>query len=158
MEARFPPPLIKGNRVWSNNGYFDHGPMEGPKITIAPKVSGIIANTEKPYYTMDHLLYTICWVNGQVSKHYANGLFCIGRFETLSEFEAAIGFEGEVELTVGPQGGFRGVQLQVKYDGMSQQYQLFKGDQCLWEMVLKPLAMLRNIRVKTIKLAPAKRK
>jgi hypothetical protein len=46
--------------------------MEGPKIDIAPNMGGTITGTEKPYLTMDQLLYTVRWDNGQVSKHYYN--------------------------------------------------------------------------------------
>lgn len=55
MESGFPPRLAAGNRVWTELGYSDHGPIEGPKINIAPRMGGVITGTEKPYYTMDHL-------------------------------------------------------------------------------------------------------
>ena len=83
MEPSFPPPHTVGNRVWTERGYFDHGPVEGPKVSITARTGGVIIGTEKPYYAMDQLLYTVRWDNGQISKHYYNELFCIGRFRDL---------------------------------------------------------------------------
>lgn len=54
-----------------------------------------------PLGTMDQLLYAVRWDIGQTSKHYANDLFCIGRFETLEEFNAAIIPHEPVQLTLG---------------------------------------------------------
>jgi hypothetical protein len=93
MEERvppiFPPPLIVGNRVWTVEGYHHHGP-KGLKVDIAPNQGGTIIGTEKPYYTMDQMLYKVHWDNGQLSKHYYKGLFCIGRLQNRAEFDEAI--------------------------------------------------------------------
>jgi hypothetical protein len=119
---------------------------------------GIIAATEKPYSTMDHLLYTVRWDNGQVSKHYFKELLCIGRFQTRDEFEAAIKFEGEIQLTVGPQGGFREALMRVEYDGVRQEARLTKEDRELWDEFFEPLAKRQKVEIQRIKLPPAKRK
>ena len=113
-ESRLPPQLDVGSRVWTTRGYRDHGPSDGPKIDIAPNMGGTITGTECPYSTMDSLLYTADWDNGQTSKHYSKGLFCIGHFQSRSEFEAAINLAGTVELTLGPQCGFRHAKITLE--------------------------------------------
>jgi hypothetical protein len=158
VETDFPPPLTIGSRVWTESGYFDHGPMEGPKVNIAPRIGGVVVGSEKPYYTMDQLLYTVRWDNGQVSKHYLKELFCIGRFKTRAEFEAAIKFEGDIQLTVGPQGGFREALMCVNYDGATQQGRLTQQDRDSWVEFFQPLAMRQKANVQTTRLPPASRR
>ena len=152
MENEFPPPPTMGSRVWTRHGYQDHGPLEGPRINVAPNMGGTISATEIAYYAMA-LLYTVQWDNGQVSKHYENGLFCIGQFHTRSEFEAAINVTGPVELTVGPQGGFRQVQVALEYDGQPQDVCIY--DRRLWYDCLEALAEKNKVHIHTIRL-PAK--
>jgi len=88
---------------------------------------------------MDQLLYTVRWDNGQVSKHYATGLFCIGRFQSLSEFKQAISVEGPVELVLGPQRGFRAVKMRLEYDGELHEVELDQGDRSVWVNILDPM-------------------
>lgn len=78
----FPPPLAADVRVWTEHGYDNYGPLEGLKVNIARRQGGVITAAEQPYRTMDQLLYIVRWDNGQTSKHYAKGLFCVGRFQT----------------------------------------------------------------------------
>jgi hypothetical protein len=155
---RFPPPLAVGARVWTEHGYHDHGPLEGPKVNVSRRQGGVITATEKPYYTMDHLLYTVRWDNGQISKHYAKGLFCIGRFQTRKEFKAAIQFDGDIHVTLGPQGGFRGAEMKVCYDGTSMDGRLYQADRDLWLEFLEPLAKRQKAKVQTTKLTSARRR
>lgn len=155
METQFPPPLTLDNRVWTAHGYSDHGPVDGPKIDIASNMGGTITGAERPYNTMDSLLYAVHWDNGQISKHYSNGLFCIGRFQTRSEFEAAIYFAGPIELTLGPQGGFRHVSFALDYDGQPQDVEIY--DRGLWFDCLEPLAKKLSATINTITLPRKKR-
>lgn len=154
MEERarqtFPPTLIVGNRVWTVAGYHDHGPIEGPKVDIAPNQGGTIAATQKPYSTMDHLLYKVLWDNGQLSKHYDKELFCIGRFQNRAEFEQAIKLVGAVELTIGPSGGFRYVRFELEFDGQHQTVEL--GDRNLWMDCIEPIAGKSGCIISTTKL------
>jgi len=150
MENAFPPPLRMGSRVWTTHGYRDHGPLEGPQINVAPNMGGTISAINRRYFTMDLLLYTVQWDNGQVSKHYENGLFCIGRFQTPSEFEAAINITGPVELTVGPQGGFRQVKVALEYDGQPQDVCIY--DRGIWFDCLEALAKKNRVHLHTIQL------
>ena len=53
----FPPPLERGSRVWTDRGYLQHGPVDGPKQDILGPQGGEVIGTEKPYYTYDHLLW-----------------------------------------------------------------------------------------------------
>lgn len=152
MTTTFPPPLAVGSRVWTEDGYYDHGPLEGPKVNIPRRTGGVITNTERPYYTMDHVLYTVQWDNGQLSKHYSTGLFCIGRFQTRTEFEAAIQFVGEIHLTLGPRRGFKGVQMRVQYDGTSMDGRLYKDDRDLWNNFFERLAKRQKIPIRITKL------
>jgi hypothetical protein len=146
----FPPVLERGNRVWTNQGYQDHGPLEGPKVDIAPRQGGTIAAVEQPYYTMDRQLYTVRWDDGQISKHYGNELFCIGRFQNREKYEEAITPRGPVELTVGPNGGFRKVRLELDYDGQVQTTEI--RDRKLWQECLEPLIKKSGIEISTTQL------
>lgn len=85
MEERarqaFPPTLIVGNRVWTVAGYHDHGPIEGPKVDIAPNQGGTIAAIQKPYYTIDHLLYTVLWITGSCQSTTTKSCSVLGGFK-----------------------------------------------------------------------------
>ena len=162
MSVFFPPPLLLGSRVWTW-GYKDHGPMDGPKIDIAPNMGGTIVAVEPAYFTMDIPLYTVKWDNGQVSKHYAKELCCIGRFQDWRDFDAAvkaIEVRPPVELTIGPMGGFRQVRLTLTYDGTTDEVVIVDRD--VWKDTLEPLVLQQNIPVTTIKLErkkpPSKRR
>jgi hypothetical protein len=147
---KFPPALIVGSRVWTDQGYQNHGPLEGPKVDIAPGQSGTITAVEKPYLTMDHLLYAVRWDNGQVSKHYSKELFCIGPFQNRGEFEKAINPTGTVELTVGPAGGFRNARFDLEYNGQSQTAEV--ADRRLWLECVEPLVRKSGLQISTTKL------
>lgn len=154
MESAFPPELEIGARVWTDHGFRDHGPMDGPKQDIAPNMGGEVLDVfENAWGTGE--LYEVCWDNGQKSVHYPRKLLCIGRFRTRREFEAAIQFEGPVELTLGPQGGFRGARLRVRYDGETYDVELEKGEDALWRGCLEPIINARGAAVQRIEL-PAK--
>jgi len=146
----FPPALIVGNRVWTDHGYQNHGPLEGPKVDIAPDQGGTITAVEKPYHTMDHVLYAVRWDNEQVSKHYEKELFCIGRFQSRKEFEKAITPIGTAELTVGPAGGFRNARFEVEYDGQPQTAEV--QDRRLWLECVEPLVRKSGLTISTTKL------
>ncbi len=156
MPVQFPPPLTVGNRVWTTHGYRHHGPFEGAKVDIAPKMGGVITTMERPVPMVDSMLYTVEWDNGQTSKHDANGLFCIGRFQTRAEFEAAIKFAGPVELTLGSKGEFHHVKIALEYDGQPQEVEL--SDRGLWLDCLGPLAKEQDATVNATKLPPKTRK
>ena len=146
----FPPALTVGSRVWTDQGYQNHGPIEGPKSDIAPGQGGTITAVEKPYLTMDHLLYAVQWDNGQVSKHYGKELFCIGPFQNRREFEKAIKPAGTVELTVGPAGGFRNARFDLEYDGQFQTVEV--ADRRLWLGCVEPLVRNAGLKISTTKL------
>ena len=139
--SRFPPPLTVGARVWTIQGYHDHGPMEGPKVNIAGDQGGTVQTTTVPYLRMGQLLYTVRWDNGQTSKHYENGLFCIGRFATLDDFRNAIIPKAPVAVILGPQGGFREAKLPLTYDGQLQIAHLLQYDRALWKGFVEPIVM-----------------
>jgi hypothetical protein len=143
----FPPTLIVGNRVWTKQGYPDHGPLEGPKVDIAPNQGGTIAAVHETYYSS---LYEVRWDNGQVSKHYERELFCIGRFQRRAEFERAIKPTGAVELTVGPRDGFREARFEVEYDGQHQTAEV--DDRRLWLECIEPLVRKLRLKLEKTKL------
>jgi hypothetical protein len=155
MDTQFPPPLTVGNRVWTTRGYLDHGPIDGPKSDIAPNMGGTITERGNVRGTGSPL-YTVHWDNGQLSKHYSNGLFCIGRFQSRSEFEDAISVGGPVELTLGPQGGFRHAKLILEYDGNSLDVEVY--DRRLWFGCLEHIAETTGAIVNTVHLPPKTRK
>jgi len=160
MEKReipdFPPRLIVGNRVWTTTGYRDHGPESGPKVDIAPNQGGTIAASQENSYTniIGDLLHTVQWDNGQVSKHYSSKLFCVGRFQSRTDFELAIKPAGVAELTIGPAGGFRRVRLELEYDGSHQTVELH--DRVFWEECLGPIVK-KSGRTISITRLPSKR-
>lgn len=146
--------LRVGSRVWTASGYQDHGPLDGPKVTIPANVGGSVIATEKPYYTIDQLLYVVRWDTGQTSKHYFKQLFCIGHFTDLKVFEeAVITASGTAELVLGPQGGFRemGAEL-VLADGSSVRLGLFEGQGRFWEEILQPMFRKSAIELKVTRL------
>jgi hypothetical protein len=129
---KFPPRPGEGMRVWSEHGYENHGPAQGPKVDIAPKTGGTVVCTEKPYITMGQLLYVVKWDDGQTSKHYYSGLFCIGRFANYEEFEAGIELQGDIDLKLGPSGGLREARMRIRYDGEVEDVHLDQDDGFLW--------------------------
>jgi len=154
----FPPHLAVNARVWTEHGFHDHGLQEGPRVSIPPKQSGAVAAAEQPYRTIDFLLYTVRWDNGQVSKHYYKELLCIGRFQNRKGFEAAIRFIGEIHVTQGPQGGFRHAEMQVEYDGTLMSGRFDQEDRSTWNDFFEPLAKRQKIPIRITKLPSARRK
>ncbi|MGB8032181.1 MAG: hypothetical protein WCF30_21230 [Terracidiphilus sp.] len=154
---KFPPRLIVGNRVWTETGYRQHGPENGPKIDIAPNQGGTITSCQENGYTriLGDLLHTVRWDDGQVSKHYSKDLFCIGRFQTRADFEQAINPTGTVELTVGPAGGFRHVRFELEYDGKREKAELYNRD--FWYDCVELLVNRAGCTVST-KVLPGKKR
>lgn len=147
--------LRVGSRVWTVSGYQDHGPLEGPKVTIPANVGGLVIATEKPYYTMDQLLlYVVHWDTGQTSKHYVKQLFCIGHFADLKGFEEAIETaSGTAELLLGPQGGFPEMRAELVFaGGSSARLGLFEGQGRFWEGILQPMFRKSTIQLKVTRL------
>jgi len=134
---RFPPVLENGTRVWTETGYPDHGPLEGPKQDIPGPQGGTVVAINKPWLTMDQLLYTIQWDSGHESKHYGGKLCSIGRFRTRLQFEDASRVVS-LDVVVGPKGGFRSARYSVEYDGNRISGQTFSRED--WRDVLEPLA------------------
>ncbi len=124
------------------------------KVTIPANVGGTVIATEKPYSTIDQLLYTVRWDTGQTSKHYFKQLFCIGHFAGLKVFEEAIATaSGTAELVLGPQGGFREMRADlVLADGSSAGLQLFEGQGRFWEGILEPMFRQSAIELKVTRL------
>lgn len=156
-ELGFPPRLSVGSRVWSGDGYREHGPMEGPKVNIAVQIGGTVTAVTGSYMTMDNLLYAVRWDDGTTSKHYANGLTCIGRFQSLTEFDAAIQIEGPIEVTVGPQGGFREAKFTLIYDGRRGAVRLGQGDRDVWNRCVLPKVREQNLPIVETRLPGKKR-
>src|ERR1700704_2357326 len=89
METQcFPPGLEIGSKVWTADGYPNHGQLNGPKQNIPGPQRGIVAI--KYQESTFSNLYVIKWDQGGSSTHYARELFCIGRFDTVDDFKAAI--------------------------------------------------------------------
>jgi hypothetical protein len=157
LSTKFPPAPAVGSRVWTVQGYWNHGPAAGPRVDIAPCTGGTIVQAEQPFATMEQCLYVVQWDDEQSSKHYCTQLFCVGRFATYADFEAAIKLKGEIQLVLGPEGGFREASLSLTYDGVAQDVRLEKDDGILWNLCLKPLAVRAGINIHTTQLAPKPR-
>lgn len=151
----FPPTLAVGNRVWSEYGYPQHGPADGPKVDIAANMGGTVVSTEHPY-NMDFLLYAIHWDNGQVSKHYSKDLFCIGHFRSRSDFEKAIKPIGPVAVVLGPKGGFREARLALEYDGVQMESTIANRD--VWLKCVEKLVKDSGVIIAEERLPSAARK
>jgi len=148
----FPPRLVVGSRVWTMNGYRNHGPEYGPKVDIGPNQGGTITASQETVYTriIGGLLHSVRWDDGRESKHYSRELFCIGRFRSRTEFEQAISPSGVAELTVGPAGGFRHVLVELEYDGQRQIVKLF--DRMFWQECLEPIVKKSGCGISTVRL------
>jgi hypothetical protein len=141
----FPPALRVGCRVWTESGYLEHGPFDGPKQDIAGSQGGEVIATERPYSTMDQFLYTVRWDNGQMSKHYARELFSTGRFRTRKEFMAAFFLVDTIQMRVGPKGGFRSVKFRVLYDGEAIEAET--RDRGEWTGLILPAAIRQGVEI-----------
>lgn len=148
----FPPRLLAGSRVWTAVGYQDHGPENGPKVNIPRNQGGTITTSQENSYTkvIGDLLHTVRWDDGQESKHYSRDLFCIGRFQSRTEFEQAIKPTGIAELTVGPGGGFRHVRLELEYDGKRHKVELYNPS--FWQGCLEPIVKQSGFTISTTRL------
>ncbi len=71
------------------------------------------------------------------------------------EYESAIKITGPVELTLGPQGGFREVTVGLVYDGQEQKVTIC--DQRLWLQCLEPLTIKAGLEIATVRLPPKSR-
>lgn len=149
----FPPLLEKGSKVWTTDGYRNHGPLDGPKQNILGPQRGIVEGRYQEF-SFSNYLYVIRWDNGQQSRHYATGLFSIGRFDTLAAFEAAIKPASPAVVTRGPQGGFRGMATQLEYDGVPIQVELGDRDGDFWETFLRPIYEKFGVKVTEVRLPP----
>lgn len=125
-------------------------------MNIPQNLGGTIESISQPHAAMGSNLYSIRWDNDQVSKHYERKLFCIGRFATLDDFTAAIEPWGSVNLTLGPQGGFREAHLQLRYDGHMQDVHLSQYDRDIWVDFLDSIFKAKGSEIVTTQLAPKK--
>ena len=148
-----------GYRVWTIHGLHQHGPAEGPKTDVPADTGGVIVGTEKPYYTVDSLLYVVQWQTGQQTKHYLKELLCIGQFESLREFGQALLSHGEKpRLTIGPQGGFREFSMQVRMGDSLLLVRYVMEQKTIYESLLAPLLKTAGIQLEILQLEGKKRK
>ena len=113
----FNEPAI-GKRVWTERGFPNHGQLGGATTSVPPATLGEIVATERPYSTMDMLLYTVRWQSGQTTKHYSKHLFCIGAFQSLPPFLDAVRTARNPRLLKGPRGGFLEFTAEILVDGV----------------------------------------
>lgn len=143
-------------RVWTVHGLHQHGPMEGPKTDVPADTGGRIIGTEKPYYTMDQLLYVVRWDTGETTKHYFKELFVIGPFEDFATFSRALVSATEVSVTLGPQGGFRGAEFSVSSADGSVLLRYEQEQRSHWEIV-RPILEQVGVEIRETRLAPKRR-
>lgn len=139
----FPPELLPGSRVWTHNGFLDHGPMDGPLQNIEGPQAGTIESRSQPYGSFDSYLYAIKWENGQQSKHYEGDLIPIGDSKSYEEFLGSFSFEGPIRLGVGPRGGFKVARFEVRYKG--EQVQCETRSRRLWSRFIEPVAEAADV-------------
>lgn len=121
-----------GSRIWTIEELKQHGPFDGPKTDVPANIGGTVVGTERPYYTMDNLLYIVKWDSGQQTKHYLSELFVIGPFQTLDEFDESLKYGKNAKLVVGPQGGFREFSMSLNYSTMARSIKLYKEQRGIW--------------------------
>lgn len=151
-ESLFNAPAI-GNHVWLENERVDHGPIDGPKTTIPGKNLGTVIDMEKPYMTMDQLLYVVKWNSGHITKHYYTELFCIGTATSTIEFFELIAKCRSPILQQGPRGGFRKFSACIEVDGTQRLISYFKDQGTFYRAVIEPI-LLKNsvvVQIETIR-------
>ena len=110
---------------------------------------GTVIATEKPYMTMDFLLYTVRWSSGHLTKHYYGELLCIGDFESLPEFFNAVANCSEATLFLGPKGGFRRFTAQVTVGSNVKTITYFKEQGGFFRQVIAPILEKAGIPIRT---------
>ena len=141
-----------GARVWALWGLHDHGPAEGPKVSVGENTGGTVIRTEQPYRTMDMLLYVVRWDTGEETKHYFKELLVIGPFGSMDEFRSAVAQGEQPRLVLGPQGGFRGFTMVVQKDGRPRRVELAQEQGHLWRSVFQPMLESSGQPVETERL------
>jgi hypothetical protein len=100
---------------------------------------GSVTATEKPYVTMDQLLYTIRWDDGETVKLYYESFVALGHFQTLGEFQTAIRASASgAKLTLGPKGGFRAFEMTVQRDGVTLSARYGSRDGAVYHQFIEP--------------------
>jgi len=96
-------------------------PVAGSRVcSITGDRHGSVLATENPYMTMDQLLYTIRWDDGETIKLYYQSFVPLGPFQTVAEFQTAIRASASgAKLTLGPISGFRGFEMTVQREGVA---------------------------------------
>jgi hypothetical protein len=148
-----------GGRVWTIPGLQNHGPLEGPKVSVPANTGGTITGIEKPHYapTIGEDLYVIEWDTEQKTKHYFSGfgdVLCIGPFETLADFELALRTASTGELTRGPQGGFREFRATLHAPVGELLVVAVKEQNRIWQY-LEPLVQKAGIQLTETRIKPA---
>lgn len=128
-----------GNFVWLEHERVDHGPIDGPKTTIPGQNLGIIIATEKPYSTMDQLLYVVEWGSGHKTKHYYKDLFCIGTMSSAKEFLELVAKCTDPVLKQGPRGGFLKFTALIEISGSLRTISYFKEQGTFFRSVIEPV-------------------
>lgn len=150
-----------GSRVWTVAGLRQHGPREGPFVDVVPNTGGVITAVEKPWYapTIGQDLYVVQWDTGQRTKHYFSEfghVLCIGRYQTLRDFESALKGAKAAEVTWGPQGGFRGFRAVLHTPDSECVIEAVESQRGIWKY-LEPLLREAGVPISEKQIAPAAR-
>ena len=134
-------------------------PVVGSRIcSVTGERYGAVVATEKPYTTMDQLLYTIRWDDGEVIKLYESAFMSLGPFQTVSEYQAAIrGSAAQPKLTLGPQGGFRGFEMTVQWEGATLRAFYGQREVAIYRQFIEPCLRQAGIKPEVIQLEGKRR-
>lgn len=114
-------------------------PVVGSRAYSLGGKHGSVTAIEKPYMTMDQLLCTIRWDDGETIKLYDNDFVCLGPFRSLADFQTAIcQTAAEAKLTLGPNGGFRGFEMTVQCDGTALRAFYGSRDGAVFRSIIEP--------------------
>lgn len=143
--------LKVGYHVVTTLGLREHGPSEGPKVSVPAGTAGLITDLRTRFGSD---LWFVAWSTGQSSGHYPDDLrfggssrtICIGDCLTLDEFkdripETVIG----ATVRVGPQGGFKSVELRMKHDTS-----VLLTKAAPWTDLVQPLLIRRGIPIEEL--------
>lgn len=136
------------NEIWVTS------PIVGSRVYSAGSGQhGSIVSTEKPYMTMDQLLCSIRWDNGETVTLYHNAFICLGPFQTLQEFQSAVSQSVTgAKLTLGPSGGFRGFEMTLQREAQSLRARYGSRDGSVYQQFIAPCLQAAGVEPETVRL------
>lgn len=143
-----------GKRVWTVQGFRQHGLAVGLKTNIPANTGGVIAgiSISNSGVVSGQALYTVDWDNGEQTRHYSYELICIGSFHTIEDFRAALRLGSNPQITLGPQRGFRHASMVIPTPIGSVSIDVAREHEWIWRSIIEPILKESQVPVKVIQL------